>query len=376
MNNKYFYENLKIVDDFNSICNDELFHAMPEDWYVVVSDVIGSTVAIDNGKYKDVNMVGALSIISILNIDKKLDIPFIFGGDGAFLLIPKDILNQVSQALLSIKKLAKDNYNLDLRVGIIPIKDIYKNQKNILIAKFKVSDTYAQATLKGGGLEYSDELLKSSVKYHIKDKVDADFILDFDGLECRWDEVKSSKDETLSILIKCSDDNYYEKVLNNIDNILGKNKDRNPICQENLSLSLDKNTLISESKSYTNNKLLQSIYVLKFQILNLVGKLLISFGVSDWNNYKNRVQTSTDTEKFDDMLRMVVSSSFAQTQKLEEYLENEHAQNKLCYGIHKAESALMTCLVFQRHGKHIHFVDSANGGYAMAAKPLKMQIKK
>jgi hypothetical protein len=75
------------------------------------------------------------------------------------------------------------------------------------------------------------------------------------------------------------------------------------------------------------------------------------------------------------MIKMVVSSNYKQTKQLENYLYNEFSNNNLYYGIHKADAALMTCLVFQRDGKHIHFVDSANGGYAMAAKQMKKQIK-
>jgi hypothetical protein len=35
----------------------------------------------------------------------------------------------------------------------------------------------------------------------------------------------------------------------------------------------------------------------------------------------------------------------------------------------------MTCLVFNRHGGHVHFVDGAQGGYAMAAAQMKAQQK-
>lgn len=55
---------------------------MPPDWYIIITDVAGSTKAIEAGRYKDVNILGACSIISILNIAGDLDIPFIFGGDG------------------------------------------------------------------------------------------------------------------------------------------------------------------------------------------------------------------------------------------------------------------------------------------------------
>ena len=93
------------------------------------------------------------------------------------------------------------------------------------------------------------------------------------------------------------------------------------------------------------------------------------------NKYKNIILKTTDTEKFDDMLRMVISTKRNQTKELEKYLEEEYQNKNLVYGIHKSDSALMTCLIFQRHGKHIHFIDSSNGGYALASKELKNRLK-
>jgi len=37
---------------------------------------------------------------------------------------------------------------------------------------------------------------------------------------------------------------------------------------------------------------------------------------------------------------------------------------------------LMTCLVFERHGRQVHFIDGADGGYAIAAKKLKHRARK
>jgi hypothetical protein len=62
-------------------------------------------------------------------------------------------------------------------------------------------------------------------------------------------------------------------------------------------------------------------------------------------------------------------------EKLEEYLEKEYQNKKLVYGINKSKHALMTCLIFERHGKHIHFVDTTNGGYAIAAKAYKKRLE-
>jgi hypothetical protein len=46
----------------------------------------------------------------------------------------------------------------------------------------------------------------------------------------------------------------------------------------------------------------------------------------------------------------------------------------LFYGIQISDSALMTCMVFDRKDRHLHFVDGASGGYALAAKQMKSQL--
>ena len=43
--------------------------------------------------------------------------------------------------------------------------------------------------------------------------------------------------------------------------------------------------------------------------------------------------------------------------------------------MHKSREALLTCIVFSYNGNHVHFVDGSDGGYAMAARGLKAQLK-
>ena len=81
---------------------------------------------------------------------------------------------------------------------------------------------------------------------------------------------------------------------------------------------------------------------------------------------------NTDARKFDDMLRFVFDSTPEQKQKLQELLDSYKQKGEITYGIHSASSALMTCLVFSRDGNHIHFIDGSNGGYALAAKQMKL----
>ena len=85
-NSENFYADLSVLDNFADITHSENFHAIPSDWVVIITDIIESTQAIAAGRYKDVNLLGACSIIVILNIVGDLEIPFVFGGDGASIL--------------------------------------------------------------------------------------------------------------------------------------------------------------------------------------------------------------------------------------------------------------------------------------------------
>jgi hypothetical protein len=375
MDNSDFYQNLDHIESLNDIARDSSYQALPPNWYILATDVKGSTQAIEQGQYKDINMVGAISIIAILNLNRELDIPFVFGGDGAFVLIPPTLYEPSKQALLAIAQMAKEAYGLELRIGIIPVSDIYQYQQKILITKYKVTKEYFQAIIKGGGLEFCDELLKQDNRYHIDEPRESSFELDLEGLECRWQDIPSPRDEILSILIKAHKDSDYKEILDHIENILGSSQHRHPIVDKKLQLSFQDQHLNTEASLYAHNRWHKAWILFKLKLINLIGKALMDFGVSLWGGYKHRIVSSTDTEKFDDMLRMTVSASFEQSQRLESYLKQKHQEDKLNYGIHKSHASLITCLIFERHGKHIHFVDASKGGYAVAAKMLKEQIK-
>jgi hypothetical protein len=130
-----FYKDLKTFTNFSDITEDKYFKEIPDDWFVVVSDIKNSTKAIETGMYKQVNFVASLLIIGILNINRKLDLPFCFGGDGASVLIPNSIVNEAKKVLIDTKSKAKTNFDLNLRIGIISVKEIkslnYLYQKSI-----------------------------------------------------------------------------------------------------------------------------------------------------------------------------------------------------------------------------------------------------
>ena len=84
-----------------------------------------------------------------------------------------------------------------------------------------------------------------------------------------------------------------------------------------------------------------------------------------------------DFKKFDETLRMVLDCSKEQISEIHNLLEGFLKQNKISYGIHKSENALITCMVFSAtQNKHTHFVDGAGGGYAYASIQFKQGLGK
>ena len=84
---------------------------------------------------------------------------------------------------------------------------------------------------------------------------------------------------------------------------------------------------------------------------------------------------NSDYRKFDEVLRMVLSGTAVQRQQLRDFLEKWRQDGTIVYGIHASKSALMTCLISDYAANHVHFLDGSSGGYALAAKEMKSQMR-
>ena len=62
MSSTRFYADLPVINDFRDVTRTETFARLPADWHVAMSDVRDSTIAIQSGRYKNVNTVGAATI--------------------------------------------------------------------------------------------------------------------------------------------------------------------------------------------------------------------------------------------------------------------------------------------------------------------------
>ena len=380
-----FYSEITTLNDFIEITNSQGFSSIPQDWYIVITDIMGSTKAIEAGRYKDVNILGICSIIGVLNLAKKIEIPFVFGGDGASLLIPPSLFSEVKQVLLATQRMAQQEFNLSLRIGIVPVTTVRKANYDVKVAKVRVSQNYTQAVFKGGGITYATELIKNPETRELYSLKSSDVfpLADFSGLQCPWQSIPSKHGEILSLIIMAKNstseqgNQIYKQVLEKIQLIYGEAINCHPVDSENLKITLKSENLYSEAKVINNSKGLwyKKLYLWMKKIRLFLMKIKIKLGLVDWEAEKKLVMYDTDYQKFDDTLRMVISGNSAQREKLTEYLEKQYQSGKLLYGIHVSDRVLITCLVYESQSRHIAFVDGADGGYALAAKSLKEKLR-
>ncbi|NJK62911.1 MAG: DUF3095 domain-containing protein [Synechococcaceae cyanobacterium SM2_3_1] len=384
-----FYQRLPHLEHLIQATDLARYTEVPLDWQVFVTDIRGSTQAITEGRYKEVNMIAAGSIAAVLNVVNPLEIPFVFGGDGATLVVPPGIQDRVRKALLATRQLAAETLNLDLRVGQVAVQVLKEAGYPLKVAKLQLSKNFTQALFIGGGLSHAEKLIKDpqQVPSYLLQATGEEEQADFTGLECRWQDIPSPYGEVVSLLVMAilpdlaNNIQVYQQVIQIIDQIYGDSSKRNPIHPQGLKLTLAQQQLSYETKvqTYGQSAWKRWIYLQWIRLTNLLGMVLMGLRVKtsevDWGEYKSILIAATDFEKFDEVLRMVIAGTPHQRQALMIQLENMKVSGSLVYGYHLTNRALMTCLVYERGGRQMHFVDGAEGGYALAARMLKDQLK-
>jgi hypothetical protein len=384
----HFYDRLPVLDEFLDITDPSAFFPVPDDWLIAETDVQGSTAAIRSGKYKDVNVAGAASIISLLNIDRSLGVPFIFGGDGATLCIPPSWEERAKSRLIGTVRMVREAFGLSLRAGIIPVRFVRSRGVEVRVARHRISRAYVQAVFSGGGIEHAESLIKTpeGAQFILREG-SAEPESDFSGLECRWNDVPSVHGEVVSLIVKALGDDSaivsetYRDLILRLRTIYGSDADCHPIHASKLSMSFMGQNLSRERRVHTAGKSIgaRAARALAIRGNVLTGKILIRLKrrtrATDWGRYPAELAENTDCRKFSDIFRQVLSGNESQRGELEEYLEDRFAKGLLVYGIHAAPTALLTCLIFSYNGAHMHLVDGGNGGYALAAAAMKERIR-
>ncbi len=380
MDTTKFYQQLQGFSKFEELSDDQVYHLVPSDWYIVITDIEGSTRAINAGRYRDVNMLGAASVAVVQSHFGDEAFPFIFGGDGATFLIPPGKIDAVRHSLSILKAYSVSQFDLGLRVGIIKVEQLYIAKQKLEIAKFEIAHGKCTAFVRGGGVSWVESRIKDPQFNLCIEASQGEELVPFKGLSCRWQPLKSHHGKMLAILVQPRAQGselsvVLEKIIKKFVNILGGAMDiASPIRHSNMEyksfwacLKADWNLNPNKfSKEFLLRLLEVGLCIWTFR-----WKLKEFFPAA---KYQSDIPSHSDYRKFDETLRLVLDCTSEQITEIRNYLIECHARGEIFYGLHESTHALMTCFVENtRPGGHIHFIDGFDGGYALAAKQMKEQ---
>jgi Protein of unknown function (DUF3095) len=377
-----FYGALTPFADFAEVADPARYREAPDDWIVAMADIKGSTEAARAGRYKDVNLIGAACITATLNVTRGLDLPYSFGGDGATVLIPPAAREVVANALLRTRRLAAASFGLELRIGMVPVEELVRRGRRVLVAKYQLSPGNHLAMFAGGGVELADRLIKGAAGFGLEDR-DEPGPPDLDGLSCRWQPYQALHGQMLTLLVRplAADGlDLQRQIVARLAGILGDGADAaRPVQRANMRFAWPPQGLAAEA-ALTHGRRprwLRRLYLVLETFLQLIAERFdLRIGAYDPPRYREELRRNSDHRKLADSLHMVLDCSDAEARAIEAYLAGLHAAGKIVYGTHRAASAMMTCLVFSlEESRHVHFIDGADGGYALAALQLKAQLQ-
>ena len=381
-----FLASVPEIERFADVADPRRYTDVPDDWHVVLTDVRGSTRAIEAGRYRDVNALGVASIVALRNAMPELELPYVFGGDGATLLVPGTRRELTESALRGVRRLAQTAFELELRVGLVPVVDLRTAGHTVQAARFRASAHVRLAMLRGTGIAQAERWVKDpalGARYAVDPEGPDD--ASFEGFECRWQPVPSRRGHIVSLIVLALDRDElertrtYRRIIETLEATL-EGDSGHPISLDGLKLgtlfgsySIEARIRSGESEGPAYRAADQ-----RARKKSLIGRTLVALGKSaggfDGKTYPRELIENTDFRKFDEALRMVLDLSDAQLAAVEAELERARGEAHLVYGVHRAPSALITCYLRSYSGDHVHFVDGSNGGYALAARQLKAQL--
>jgi Protein of unknown function (DUF3095) len=371
-----FYSSIPVFRGFTSLMEPSLYSPLPPDWTVGIADIVESTKAIADRRYKAVNMAGAAVIASVTNALEGREFPFVFGGDGASFAVAPDDLPRAREALAATAAWVKEDLDLLMRVALVPVSVIRAQGADVRVARFGPSANLSYAMFSGGGLGWAEVAMKRGE--FVVDAALPGTQPDLSGLSCRFEEIPSARGLILSVLVvpaAGADPLAFRNAIEDIIELVERSPDAGrPVPPEGPPLRWPPAGLDYEARAARGGSLLtRRAYVLG---RTLFAYVIMRFGIKVGGfvpaTYTRQVVENSDFRKYDDGLRMILDCTAELESELSRRLAAAAGVGILRYGLHRQDAAMMTCFTpSAMRADHVHFIDGARGGYATAATALK-----
>lgn len=359
------------AERFAAALETQAHQPLPEDWYVAVTDVVGSRKAIAAGRYKAVNMAGASAITAIMNALGSFDLPFVFGGDGAALAVAPSDVEAAAAALAATIVFAREELDLQLRAALVPVADLRAAGADVRVEAVRISQAIRNFAFSGGGVALAERLMKEC-RYAVT-PAEAGARPDLTGLSCRWTPISRQGETIVSLIVEPVRDDmsaFADAARQIVEQAGGS-----PMPPEGPGFTWPPAGLELEARATRAGKALSAqkrlLYLGTF-IAWLIDRLGVRIGGFDPAHYKRVTGANTDFRKVQDGLKMTVSLSPERLAQLRDLLERHREAGILRYGICEQDEAVLTCFVPSfMNDDHFHFLDGAGGGYAAAASAMQ-----
>ena len=378
--NPEFYSELPVneIDLSKLFSRPHLFHDLPDDWQVIITDIENSTDAITQGRHHDINMIATESIVAVLNIIYKngLEIPFFFGGDGATFILPSSMLAEVIQVLGTLSEKVLENFKLNLRVGNVTVAEIRENGFQLTIAKTRASSLLSIPVIMGDGIKYAEKKIKGA-DYQIIDFKKLNPEVDLQGMQCRWDHIDAPNDrnEVISLVVTAKSEalqpEAFSTVIACIDEIFGNLESRKAVTTPKLKLLTNFSRIKKQMEIQMKKRVLLSTTIEWFK--TIIGNFY--FSSSRGKQYLADLVELTDDLVLDGKISTVISGTKNQRLLLQAKLQKMEDDQIILFGLSTSNAAVISCYVRDMYLKHIHFVDGLNGGYTRAGSMLKEKLR-
>jgi hypothetical protein len=376
VSNDTFFAHVPVFDQFEGVADTGNYRPLPDDWILALADIVGSTQAIMDGRYKDVNMAGVSVISAVLNAVGKGDYPFVFGGDGGLVALPGTLEKTAREALAAAQRWVDEDLNLNLRISVVPIADIRRAGFDVRVARYQASPFVTYAMFAGGGNTWAEQQMKAG-RYGVETALEGTRP-DLTGLSCRWNSIEARNGEIVSIIAVPGDGGTSPEFRQLVAQVVAisaeQTRDGHPVPADGPSLRFSMTGINREARATApaGRHFRQRLWIM-FQIglTVFLHRFGLKLGAFDARRYRQDVSGNSDFRKFDDGLKMTVDVDSDHLSRIQVLLERAKASGIARYGLHRQSSALMTCFVPTPLSRdHMHFIDGASGGYAVAASQI------
>jgi hypothetical protein len=371
-----FYSSIPVFRGFSSLMDPALYSPLPDDWAIGVADIVESTKAIAEARYKAVNMAGAAVIAAVTNALDGREFPFVFGGDGASFAVSPDDLARARDALAATAIWVKDDLDLVMRVALVPVTAVRAQGLDVRVARFAPSPNLSYAMFSGGGLGWAESAMKRG-EFTVP-VAPSGAQPDLSGLSCRFEEIPSVRGLILSVLVvpaRGADPAAFRKLIEDIVALVERSPDAGrPVPAGGPPLRWPPAGVEFEARAARGGPLFKrrAFVLANTLFVYLVMRFGISVGGFVPKTYVQQVVENSDFRKYDDGLRMILDCTPELDNALTQRLAQAASAGIARYGLHRQDAAMMTCFTPSAlRSDHVHFIDGARGGYASAATALK-----